>query len=270
MGAAAIDPVALVLVLVAAGFHATWNRFLHGTSDRVGAMAISGLVGGALLLPALVIAPPRGALLLIVLSAIAETAYALCLSAAYRRGALALTYPIGRGTAPLLVTLGGWAVLAQRPTALTLAGALALIGGLSLVATAGRRAAQGTAVAFALLTGCCIASYSLIDARAVQDVSPAGYLSAVLLLQGIFLSGWLRGDCKRLRLSLPTGTLIAVGSVAAYLLVLFAFQRTAAGRVSTLREVSVLIGLLLAREQAGPRVWAGAVLVVAGMVLAAT
>jgi drug/metabolite transporter (DMT)-like permease len=257
-------------VLVAAGFHAAWNRFLHGTSDRVAAMAVSGIAGGALLLPALIVAPPRGVLLLIVLSALAETAYALCLSAAYRRGALAVTYPVGRGVAPLLVTLGGWAVLAQRPTPLTLAGALALVAGLSLVAMAGRRAAQGAAVAFALLTGCCIASYSLIDARAVQHVSPAGYLSVVLLLQGFLLTGCLRGDRKRLRAAAGTGVLIAVGSVAAYLLVLFAFQLTAAGRVSTLREVSVLIGLLLAREQAGPRVWAGALLVVVGMVLAVT
>jgi drug/metabolite transporter (DMT)-like permease len=39
--------------------------------------------------------------------------------------------------------------------------------------------------------------------------------------------------------------------------------------VATLREVSVLIGLVLARDKPGWRLWAGAGLVVAGMVLTA-
>jgi drug/metabolite transporter (DMT)-like permease len=62
---------------------------------------------------------------------------------------------------------------------------------------------------------------------------------------------------------------VAVGTTAAYLLVLFAFQRAPAGRVSTLREVSVLIGVLIAREKSGGRVWLGAALVVAGAIMAA-
>jgi drug/metabolite transporter (DMT)-like permease len=39
--------------------------------------------------------------------------------------------------------------------------------------------------------------------------------------------------------------------------------------VATLREVSVLLGILLARDKLGPRVWAGAALVVVGAVLTA-
>jgi drug/metabolite transporter (DMT)-like permease len=256
---------ALVLVLVAAVFHATWNLVLHDTADRAAAMAISGLVSGVVLLPAIVLSPPAAVLPLVPLSALAESAYGLCLAAAYARGALSLAYPLGRGAAPLLVTLGGWLVLAQAPGANGLLGAVALAVGLALVATAGRRAAVG----FALLTGACIASYSLLDARAVQRAAPVGYLGAVLLLQGIFLTLWLRCDWRRLRRSLAPGAKIAVGSVAAYLLVLFAFQRAGAGRVATLREVSVLLGMLLARDKLGPRVWAGAALVVVGAVLTA-
>lgn len=67
------------------------------------------------------------------LSALATTAYALCLAAAYQRGALSLTYPIGRGTAPLLVTLGGWLLLGQAVAPATLLGAAALMAGLALV-----------------------------------------------------------------------------------------------------------------------------------------
>jgi drug/metabolite transporter (DMT)-like permease len=120
-----------------------------------------------------------------------------------------------------------------------------------------------------LLTGLAIATYATIDAGAVRQVNPVSYLGAAIGLQGILLLGVLRGDLGRLRRALWPGVQIAVGSTAAYLLVLLAFQRANAGPVATLREVSVLIGVLLARERKGPRIWLGAALVVVGAVLTA-
>jgi drug/metabolite transporter (DMT)-like permease len=263
----AISPIALALVLAAALLHALWNVRLHAASDRVAAMAVAGLVSCAGLLPAIILVPPWSAWPAIILSAAAETAYALCLSAAYQRGALAVAYPIGRGTAPLLVTLGGWVVLAQLPTPLTILGALALATGLSLIALTGYRTHQQAAIGFALLTGCTIAAYSLVDAHAVQTVSPVGYLGAVLGLQGVMLTVWVRLDVSRLRQAVKPGIQIAIGSVAAYLLVLFAFQHADAGRIATLREASVLIGLFLAGGKHSWRIWVGASLVVAGILL---
>ena len=270
IGSLSLSLLAIALVLTAACFHALWNRTLHRTEDRVPTVAIAGLAGGALLLPATILAPPWSVWPLILLSALAETAYALSLSAAYRHGALAIAYPLGRGTSPLLVTLGGWLVLSERPSMPAALGAAALALGMALLATAGRRAGQGAAVGFALLTGVAIASYSVIDARAVREVSAPGYLGAVFLIQGLLLTALVRRHpLPRLKSSLRGGILVAVGSTAAYLLVLVALQRAAAGRVSTLREVSVLIGILLAGERPAGRVWLGAALVVAGGVLAA-
>jgi len=265
-----VDPIALALVLAAAVVHAVWNRALHDTSDRTATLAVAGLAGGIILLPATLTAPPLRVLPLVGLSALVEMAYALCLSAAYKRGALSLTYPVGRGTAPLLVTLGGWLVLAEPPTLATVAGAIALAAGLVLVATATQHRAQRAATGFALLVGVSIAAYSLIDARAVQQVSPASYLGAVLTLQGIVLAAWVGRTPARLRAALRPGAAVAIGTVAAYLLVLLAFQRTGAGRVATLRETSVLVGLLLTRETLGRRVWLGAALVVAGAIIVAS
>lgn len=71
----------------------------------------------------------------------------------------------------------------------------------------------------------------------------------------------LRAQYRRLAFTLRTA--------AAYLLVLLAFQRAQAGRVATLREVSVLIGISLAGERLGRRLWVGALFVLAGIVLAA-
>ena len=265
----AIDPVAIALVLVAAVVHASWNRLLHAEGDRVAAVAVAGLTVGILLLPGIVIWPPWPALPFVLLSAGLETVYALCLTAAYQRGALSIAYPLGRGVAPLLVTLGGWLVLSQRPDASALLGAALLALGLGLIGIAGRRAGQGAAVGFALLTGLTIAAYSVVDAGAVHQVSPIGYLGAVMAIEGVALTVIVRGDRARLRGSLRSGILIAFGILASYLLVLFAFRLAPAGRVSTLRESAVLISLFLAHERPAPVVWLGAVFVVAGAFLAA-
>jgi drug/metabolite transporter (DMT)-like permease len=260
---------ALLLVLVAAAFHALWNLTLHTTTDRPATMVVSGLVGGLVLLPAVVLSPPWFVFPLIILSALAEAAYGLCLSSAYQHGALAVAYPIGRGTAPLLVTLGAWLILAQWPSLTPVLGAVALALGLILVATAGRLAGQSRAVGFAVLTGCCIAGYSLIDSQAVRHVGPVGYLGAVLLLQGLFLFGAIRGNLGRVRRALWPGVRIALGSTAAYLLVLLAFQQAGAGRVATLREMSVLIGIVLAGGKPGWRILVGGTFVVGGAILTA-
>lgn len=274
-----IAPLALGLVLLAACFHAGWNLLLHEAPDRVAALAVAGLVAGVGLLPFTLAAPPWRVWPLIALSGCAEAAYSIFLSAAYQRGALAVAYPIGRGTAPVLVTLGAWLVLAQRPGALTLLGAALLLAGLMLVALAGHRAGQMAAVGFAALTGCAIATYSVIDARAVgtPGVSPLAYLGPVLAVNSLLLllwmriwrGGWQGEGVARLRGALRPGVMIAVGSTAAYVLVLFAFQRAGAGRVATLRELSVLLGVFLSRGKRGWQVWLGASLVGAGMVLTA-
>ncbi|HEX2281750.1 MAG TPA: hypothetical protein VHG52_08305, partial [Thermomicrobiales bacterium] len=86
----AIDPVAVALVLVAAVVHASWNRVLHAEDDRVAAMSVAGLVVGVMLLPAVLVNPPWRALPFVIASATAHVAYALGLSAAYRRGALSV------------------------------------------------------------------------------------------------------------------------------------------------------------------------------------
>jgi drug/metabolite transporter (DMT)-like permease len=257
-------------VLAAAVVHAAWNRLVHGTGDRLATMAVGGLAGGAMLLPVTAMRPPSSVWPLVGLSGVVEAVYGVLLAAAYARGSLAVAYPIGRGTAPLLVTLGSWVVLAQRPGPAAALGACALAAGLILVAGVGGRAGQWGAVGFALATGASIAGYSLIDAAAVRHTSAAGYLGAALLLQGALLAlACGRGAPSRLWSVRRPGALVGVGVVAAYLLVLLAFQRADAGRVATLREVSVLIAVAWSGARRDLPTWAGAGLVVAGAIAAA-
>jgi drug/metabolite transporter (DMT)-like permease len=300
-----VSGAALALVLSAALVHAGWNRLLHGAADRLAAAAVGAVAGAAVLAPATAVFPPVRAWPLVAASGAAEAAYFISLSAAYQRGELSLTYPVARGTAPFLVTLGGAALLGQPLTAGRVAGSLALGAGLALISRAGLASGRGRALGFALLTGVVIATYSVIDARAVREASPAGYLGAVTAVEAALLlaaARWLPGPAgragagrgtpgdrgtlsdrgapsdrgtpggsggywARLRAAVPAGTGVGIGSLAAYLLVLFAFQRAPAGPVATLRELSILAGILLSGDRPGRWVWLGGALCVAGAVL---
>jgi drug/metabolite transporter (DMT)-like permease len=260
---------AVVLTLVAAVTHALWNRRVHVSSDRLATLAVAGLVGGVLLLPATLLRPPSAVWALVVVSGVVEAVYAALLAAAYARGSLDVTYPVGRGTAPLLVTLGGWAVLAQAPTPAAVAGAVLLGAGLVLVGWAGHRAGQGAAVLLAVLVGVSIATYSVVDAAAVRHAGPLAYLGAALTVQGLVLLAAItwssrRAALPRMSAALRSGALVGVGVVVAYGLVLVAFRLAPAGRVATLRETSVLVAVALAGGVRSRATWVGATLVVLG------
>ncbi|WP_088290369.1 hypothetical protein [Kineosporia sp. A_224] len=284
-----MSATALALVLAAAVAHALWNRLVHGIEDRVAVLSVAGFAGAAVLSPALVLQPPVGGLAagggwpasvwgLALLSGVAEAVYCGLLAAAYRRGSLAVTYPVGRGTAPLLVTAGAWLLLGQAPAPAAVAGAVALAAGLVLVAGVARGLGEHASLGWAFGVGVAIATYSVMDAAAVRrlaaaagDTTPlsaAGYLAVTLFLQGFFLAVALR-SWARLRAALRTGALVGLGVVLAYLLVLLAFQRADAGRVATLREASVLLAVALTPGPRPRTVWVGAGLVALGAVLVA-
>jgi len=63
---------------------------------------------------------------------------------------------------------------------------------------------------------------------------------------------------------LDQAAVVSVGHGGSYCLVLMAFQQAQAGQVAGLRQVSVVLGVLIARESLGPRAIWGAVLVTVG------
>ena len=261
--------LALVLVLAAAGFHAGWNRLLHGADDRLAAAAVGSVLSALLLLPATIAVPPERVWPLVIASGADEAAYFAFLAAAYRRGELSYTYPVARGIAPFLITLGGAVVLGESLTAARIGGSLALGVGLGIISHAGLAKGRGAALMFAALTGITIAVYSVIDAAAVRSANALGYLGVVTLVEAVILLGAVRLDWERLRASARAGAGIGIGSLVAYLLVLLAYQRAPASPVATLRELSILLGILMARERPGWRVWAGGALCVLGAALTA-
>lgn len=265
-----MPPAAVALVLAAAVLHALWNVGLHGADDRVAAMAMSGVVSGVVLLPFLVLDPPSGLWGLLLISGAAEAVYGLALAGAYRRGELSVTYPVGRGSAPLMATIAAVAVVGQPASGRTIVAAALVATGLGLIAFRSHRHGTLAATGLALLVGVTIATYSVVDARAVRDgAAPLAYLAGTLGLEGVLMAATTRFDVARLRGSIRPAIAIAVGSVGAYAMVLFAFRLAPVGQVATLREVSVVLAVLLARERPGWLGWLGIAAVVGGAGIAA-
>ncbi len=258
---------AVLLVLASTVLHAGWNARLHRTADPEVVIALAYLAVGIVLLPAAFVDPPTEVVGAVLASSVAQSAYLSLLGTGYREGSLGVVYPIARGTAPLLIGLGGWLLLDERPSVATVVGLVVLLAGLVALAGLGSRLRERRAVVLAVGTGLCTVSYSLIDASAVDLTGALGYLSVIMVLSSSAVLLVRRPGWGRLRPVMGVSAVVGVGQGSAYALVLLAFQQAQAGQVAGLRQVSVVLGVLIAREALGPRALWGAVLVAAGAVL---
>lgn len=102
---------------------------------------------------------------LLALTILIHTGYHFFLPVAYDHGDLGQVYPIARGTAPILVTLGALVFAGEQVSQFAIVGILCLaIGVMALTFDGGKVGAiKPKAVLFALATGVCIACYTVVD-----------------------------------------------------------------------------------------------------------
>ncbi len=281
-----MSAAALALVLAAAVVHATWNYLLKRSG---GGAAFVWLFGT---LTILIYAPLAVGILwwtrpalswesyaLIAASAVVHTAYYLLLDRGYRTGDLSLVYPLARGSAPLITILAAVVLLHERPSATALAGAFLIAGG--AVALTGnlaklRQSGNLPAVVFALLTGCMIASYSVIDKLAVaaflvpplvQDWATNVGRVAIMTPPALKNRAEIARVWRERRLEVIA---VAILCPLAYILVLTALVFTPVSYVAPAREISILVGALLGTqllaERDAPRRLGAAGAMVAGIV----
>ncbi|HSK97012.1 MAG TPA: EamA family transporter [Euzebyales bacterium] len=277
---------ALALLIAAAFAHAGWNllakRAGAGGSPFVWASAATGVVLwaplgiGALLLGG----EPFGAIAagLAAVSGVLHSIYFIALQRGYRDGDLSVVYPIARALGPLLAVPVAAVTLGQRP------GPAAVVGGLVIVAavlslTGRPRPGDRASLAYATLTGLCIAAYTVWDAFTVDRVA----LSPITLFWAAELSRclWLAPiaihrrsavvEVLREHRRLVVG--VAILSPLAYILVLQALRLAPVSVVAPTREMSIVIGALLGTrllgEPGGRRRVIAAATVVLGIALLA-
>lgn len=268
-------------VLAAALMHAVWNALIKVRLDRFASIQLMTLGMGVAALPALFFVDvPRGPVWIwIVASTALHTGYRLFLVKAYETGDLSLAYPLARGTAPLLTTVGGVLLVNEIPAGLAIVGILLLSAGTLLMSLRGAKSIGGVdrrAVGFALVTSLFVAGYTLTDgsgARAAATASSyAAWLFVVDGLWTLLLSLWLRGR-KLAAAMLPewkTGIVTGGLAAAAYWIAMWAMTKAPIASVAALRETSILFAMTISvfalREKLTPWRIIAALFIVAGVI----
>jgi drug/metabolite transporter (DMT)-like permease len=275
-----LTPLVVVIVIGAGALHATWNAIAKQVDDRLMAFAwigVASTVGGGL---GLVVTglPYRAAIGFAITSAIIHVGYDLALMNSYRLGAFSQTYPIARGTSPLVVAVGAYFLANEHLSAAALLGVVTLaVGLISLAFSAGRLSRQDLpAVGAAILTGLTIAAYTIVDGLGVRRAhDPWAYVALLFLLQGpaLTVTAAVRRPASAWRVTstMSRGLLAGILCVLAYGIVLWAQTQAPLAEVAAIRETSVvfaaLIGVAALGEAFGRRRVAAAVVIATGIVL---
>jgi drug/metabolite transporter (DMT)-like permease len=275
-----LTPLIIVIVIGAGALHACWNAIAKQVKDQLMAFAWIGLssaaIGGILL--GFTGLPYRSAIPYAIASGAIHIGYNLGLMNSYRLGSFNQTYPIARGTSPLLVAVGAYFIAGEHLSVAALAGVVTLaIGLMSLAFSSGRLTRSDLpAIGAAVLTGITIASYTIVDGLGVRHAhDPWAYAALLFVLQGppMAIVAAFRRPASQWRdtSALGPALLASALSVIAYSVVLWAQTRAPLAEVAAIRETSVvfaaLIGFLVLRESFGRRRVAAALVIATGIVL---
>lgn len=244
-----------LLVLVAAALHASWNAMVKATGDRLVMMA---WIAGSSALMAIPLALYTGAPAwpvwpYLLATVCVHTGYMLLLVAAYDHGDFGRVYPLARGAAPAIVTLGAFLFADEALSRTALLGICLVAGGIvSLAWRKSREAIEDPGgVGYAMATALTIAGYSVVDGLGGRVASTpleyTGWLFVLYAAPIVLITLWRRGFAVVFsnRKVAITGIGAAAMSMLAYGVVIWAMSRAPLGPVSALRETSVVFGALI-------------------------
>lgn len=275
-----LTPAIIAAVIGAGALHACWNAIAKQVTDQL--MAFAWIAAAAMTVGGLILAfsglPAGQAVPYAITSAVVHVGYNLGLMNSYRLGAFNQTYPIARGTSPLVVAVGAYFLANEHLSVAALLGVVTLAAGLmSLAISAGRLTRPDLpAISAAVLTGLTIAGYTIIDGLGVRHShDPLAYTALLFALQGppLLAAAAIRrprtawGDTATLRRGATAGLLTTI----AYGIVLWAQTRAPLAEVAAIRETSVVfaavIGVAVLGEDFGRRRIVAAVVIATGIVL---
>lgn len=272
-------PLTVALLLFAALLHASWNAILRGGSDRLWSISVMAAFGGALAVAVDLTlgwpAPAPESWPFMAASAVLQVGYCLFLVRAYRDGHLAHVYPIARGTAPLLVTLGAWLFAGEHLTVPELAGVLLVCAGIMTLAI-GRDRPDARTLGAAVACGAFVACYMIVDGLGVRRSGhPLSYAAWASGVQGSAILLAFVAIRRRVpeRPRGRAGAAVVIGaaiSTLGYGIALWAMSGSPMAQVSALRETSILfaavLGALLLKEPLSLRRIVGGVGIAAGAI----
>ncbi len=262
-----MSPDVILIVLLAALLHASWNFLVKRSADTHQGMS-SVVIGHAPFgILALFFVPPisSASLPYVAAGALLHTGYQVFLLYAYRLGDLSQVYPLARGGAPFIVAAISAIFLGVSYNGFELTALVAIGVGIVSLTFAGQPLQTNgryVPVLLALATGGFIAGYTLVDGLGARTAGTAvGYYSWVTIINAVIFSIVIAKIRPGLFPTLFTRhlpvTVIGGGvSYLAYALVVFSFTRAPIALVASLRETSIifasLLGVFILKEQLGP------------------
>ena len=285
--------LSLVLVLLAAVAHASWNLMLKRATDPE-------VFAWCLLVVATVLLAPLGVALFlfnsvglpglwfVLATIVLHVLYFNLLARGYAQGDLSLVYPVARGMGPMLVPVLAVVLLNETIEPLAIAGIAAIIGGIYTISWWGNfhqvlrsplLFLRSTGMRYAVLTGLTIAAYSIVDKEGVGHIQPLLYMyflsfgTAVMLAPYILFHKGAAAVRTEWRANAVPITVAGLLTFTAYGLVLTAFSLSRVSYVAPAREVGIVIGVLmgvyLLKEPFGGGRLLGSGFIVGGLALVA-
>ena len=267
----------LFLVLFGALLHASWNALVKSSSDKTLDTALIHVLCSLLALPVcLYVGPPAPeSWPYILCSLVVHVGYYFALAGAYRHGELGLTYPLMRGTAPMLVALTSFAFIGEGLTPLAWLGVACISGGVLLLGITRESWTHRKAILFALCNAVLIAIYTVIDAKGARSSGQVvQYISMLFVLDGwpfallVFMQRKGR-VWPYVQKRWPVAAGGAFASIGSYAIALWAMTVAPVAMVAALRETSVffaaLIGAWFLKEVWTRQRIAGTVAILAGV-----
>ncbi|WP_043239103.1 DMT family transporter [Stutzerimonas azotifigens] len=254
----------LLVVLLAALLHASWNAIVKSSRDKfldivfvtASAAALSAAVVPLLPLPA------SGSWGYIAVSAGIHVLYFVLIGAAYQSGDMGHAYPLMRGAPPLIVALASGPLIGEQLSLSAWSGVLIVCAGiLGLLLANPTSLSSGRTTWLALLNAATVAAYTLVDGAGVRlSGNPAAYTMWMFLLTAIPILAWAvwhrkEAALKHLRARWPLMLMGGACSLGAYILVLWAMTHAPIAMVAALRETAIAFGIAIStfvlREHGG-------------------
>jgi len=254
-------------VLFAALLHASWNALIKSGKDKALDTALIHILGCGVgvVLVALFGLPRREAWPWLAASMTIHIGYYITLVGAYRHGELGFSYPIMRGTAPLLVAMLSGQLIGEHLSPAAWIGVAGISGGVLLIGLTRSHVHGGSrrhALGYALANAAIIAAYTMVDGLGVRASGNAlQYVALLFMLDGLpyfTIVMWQRraalaDSIAFMKQRWPVALVGSSASLGAYAIALWAMTKAPVASVAALRETSVLfatlIGVLMLKER---------------------
>jgi drug/metabolite transporter (DMT)-like permease len=246
-----VESTASILILISGFAHAVVNSILKAGNDKMSRRALIDGFSALILAPVAFFVPlPVHAWHWLIASALVHGLYLFALIKSFEQSEMTVAYPIARGIAPMMAAVGAVTLFHEPISTQVVIGIVSIAVGVMFIGVSHRL--DRSALLWALLTGTCIAAYTVIDAQGVRAAPTApSYIVWTFLFiggaLGVFFALWRGKDFFRTAADQWRPGLIAGAlSIVTYGFALFAFRLGATPRLAALRETSILFGTAIA------------------------